>query len=732
MSEHSVLIVEDDDNLRRLLEASLRTSGYNILTAENGKIGLELFRQHAPTVMILDLRMPEMNGFELLETLRPKLDDPYAVIVITGYDQNEDIEKSYSLGASNYINKPFSVTHVRESVKCYVKLKDLERKRKSMEDYIRKMNEDLERKVSERTRELQREISDHKSAREKIRESESNLKAIFNNTVEAFLLVDSDLNVKMFNKTAIDRMISLYGKGIKEGESILDFIEDDQRAQFKAHLERSLTGKNITFEKEFGDNRSSSVWFEYRISPVYDERHVCDSVFVIIADITGRKEAELELRRINERLEQEVEDRTKHLREEIAERKRQEQELRRIHAAVEGASEAVVITAQSGEASYINQAFARLFGYDLPSLGHLDLSAICSDESLGKMIFRSGTSGDFQATNHETKFRAKDTREIPVQVKSSVIKGEGDEPVGILHIITDLTEQKEAEAKRAAMEAQLRQAQKLESIGQLASGIAHEINTPTQFVGDNTQFLKDSFEDILKMLGKFRELLEKSGDGPVAAEFLEETKELVEETDMEFLAEEIPEAIEQSLGGIKRISEIVKAMKDFSHPATEQKKMLNINKAIGSTIIVSRNEWKYHCDVETEFTEDLPLVPCYPGEFNQIILNLIVNAAHAIEEVQKQKESTAEKGRITIATKVVDQWVAIDVTDTGTGISDDVKAKIFDPFFTTKEIGKGTGQGMAIVYNIVTKRHGGELSFETKVGAGTTFTVKLPLKASEK
>jgi signal transduction histidine kinase len=278
------------------------------------------------------------------------------------------------------------------------------------------------------------------------------------------------------------------------------------------------------------------------------------------------------------------------------------------------------------------------------------------------------------------------------------------------------------------MEGQLAQSQKLESIGQLAAGIAHEINTPTQFVGDNTRFLQESFEDISKLLGRYGELLSAAESDGVSEELVREVRKAVEEADVEYLSEEIPKAIEQSLEGIERVSRIVRAMKEFSHPGVEEKTAVDLNKVIESTVTVSRNEWKYVSDLEMTLDSGLPLVPCLPGEFSQVVLNMIMNASHAIADVVG--DGSGEKGKIRMSTSREGDSVEVRISDTGGGIPEGVRERVFDPFFTTKEVGKGTGQGLAISYDVVVNKHGGSISFESEEGKGTTFIIRLPI-ASE-
>jgi PAS domain S-box-containing protein len=279
--------------------------------------------------------------------------------------------------------------------------------------------------------------------------------------------------------------------------------------------------------------------------------------------------------------------------------------------------------------------------------------------------------------------------------------------------------------RRKYLEDQLRQAQKLEAIGQLAAGIAHEINTPTQYVGDNTRFVKESWGSIAGFLDFCGTVRLQALTGALAPETLAHFEELYAQCDFDYLVKEIPHALEQSMEGLQRVSHIVRGMKEFSHPGTEEKRAVNLNRAIETTITVSRHEWKYCAEVVPEFDETLPLVPCLVGEFNQVILNLIINAAHAIAAALGT--NTLDKGTIRITTSRDGSWARIAIADTGTGIPMEIRSRVFEPFFTTKDVGKGTGQGLALAHSAIVNRHQGEIWFDSEVGVGTTFFIRLPL-----
>jgi PAS domain S-box-containing protein len=293
---------------------------------------------------------------------------------------------------------------------------------------------------------------------------------------------------------------------------------------------------------------------------------------------------------------------------------------------------------------------------------------------------------------------------------------------GLLITGTDVTD-------RLILEGQLRQSQKLEAIGQLAAGIAHEINTPTQYVGDNVTFIKESWGGLDDLLRLSQTLATTAKDGPgLAQESLTRLEEAVERADLDFLLERIPKSLEDTLDGVRRIAKIVLAMKEFSHPGGEDMAAIDINHAIETTLTVARNEWKYVAEVETYFDTSRPLVPCLAGEFNQVILNLLTNAAHAIGDKRNGGPAT-EMGNICIRTKRERDSAMIQIADSGCGIDPRHRSRIFELFFTTKEVGRGTGQGLALAHSVIVKKHGGQIWFESELGVGTTFFIRLPIHA---
>jgi PAS domain S-box-containing protein len=306
-------------------------------------------------------------------------------------------------------------------------------------------------------------------------------------------------------------------------------------------------------------------------------------------------------------------------------------------------------------------------------------------------------------------------------VTINLIKEGSGQPQGFVIIAQETTE-------RYLLEAQLAQAQKLESIGRLAAGIAHEINTPIQFIGDNTRFLKDSINELQRVLAADADALAAIGATGSLHEVIRAAESARTDADVDYLMAEIPRALKESLDGIERISKIVLAMKEFSHPGTNERIPIDLNRAIESTIAVSRNEWKYVAEIQTDLDPGMPPVLCLPGELNQVVLNMIVNAAHAIDD--RNAASARAKGVISITTTHEGGQAVIQISDDGSGMPEETRKLIFDPFFTTKEIGKGTGQGLAIARSVVVGKHDGTIDVRSEVGVGTTFVIRLPSATS--
>ncbi len=409
----------------------------------------------------------------------------------------------------------------------------------------------------------------------------------------------------------------------------------------------------------------------------------------------------------------------------VTERTRMEEELRLAHEDISRLMRSItaILVAVDGEDRVMkwNDSASNLFG-------------IASPEALGRPLKELGINLDWGRIDEglaacrknrqpvildRVVYTPPESRKQTLKINIFPLPGDADGQPGLLLLGEDITQQEQ-------LQSQLAQAQKLESIGQLAAGIAHEINTPAQYVSSNVTFIQGAAADIFKLCGEFRHLLEAAKAGPVSPELIQAVEKSMDEHGLEYLEEEVPKAIAETLEGVGRISTIVRSVKQFAHPGSSEMSLADLNEAMRSTVVVSRNEWKYVADLTSDLDPDLPPVYCMIGEINQVVLNLIINAAHAIADAARS--DPGRKGLITLGTKRDGPWVEIRVEDNGMGIPPEVQPRIFDPFFTTKEVGKGSGQGLAIARSVVVEKHKGQLFFETEPGQGTSFHVRLPLQ----
>ena len=362
----------------------------------------------------------------------------------------------------------------------------------------------------------------------------------------------------------------------------------------------------------------------------------------------------------------------------------------------------------------VNQAFLALRGLvgEHAVLERLESELDCTDElsAVLSRLERQVLDTGLPVENHRLIFAVPDRQQCILLLSVLPKTAEDGAVCGVIGVAADVTH-------LSTLEQQLAQATRLESIGQLAAGIAHEINTPVQYVSDNTRFLVESFDEVLSTLRALEALA--VDDVPVN----DQLQALLKGVDLEFLGSEIPSALNQSLEGLDRVAQIVRAMKDFSHPG-EGRIAADLNRAVESTVQVSRNEWRYVADLDLDLHPDVGMVRCHEGELKQVLLNIVVNAAQAIAGA-KTREDADTMGRITLRTERVDGGVRITIADDGPGMDESIRKKIFDPFFTTKPVGQGTGQGLSMAYAVIQK-HGGTLAVTSSPGAGSTFTIDLP------
>lgn len=318
---------------------------------------------------------------------------------------------------------------------------------------------------------------------------------------------------------------------------------------------------------------------------------------------------------------------------------------------------------------------------------------------------------DSGAVHEEVRLRRPDGVIAPVA--KTVVTAPLQGALKLVKVIFDISRQKD-------MERQLMQSQKLESIGQLAAGIAHEINTPIQYVGGNVEFFESAFAAYEDAVGQLLASLGSAPDASGAAQTMERVHGL-----LSMYRAEVPLALSQTKDGVERVATIVQGIRRFTHPGSGSRRPTDLNKALVATLEVARNEWKRVADTELDLDQALPLVWCSPGEINQVFLNLVVNASHSIAD---KVHAEGGKGLLRIETRLSGDKVRISISDTGMGIKYEHQALIFNPFFTTKSPGVGTGQGLAITHAII-EQHRGSIAFASTPGEGTTFVVHLPVGA---
>jgi PAS domain S-box-containing protein len=543
------------------------------------------------------------------------------------------------------------------------------------------------------------DITNLRTAEKKLQQEQLLLHSLINSIPDLVFYKDTD-GVYLGCNFAFEEFSGHFIQGGASRHTDSDFYPSDVAEEFAETDRQVLASKEtLRYENQITHSDGREIILETRKSPYYGPDNELIGVIGISRDITKEKKGEDALRKANAEIAQ----------------------------LIASLSSILIVFSPDICVVHWNPSAQKILGISQDeAIGiRLDELKIQWDYSLiAQSIERCLQEGQPQYLD-PVRFERTDGNEGYLGINISPIYENENQLSGYILLGGDITERK-------ALENQLAQAQKLRSIGQLAAGIAHEINTPIQYIGDNTSFLKQSLADLTTILAKYDRLLEnvrKEGVEGVYAHQIKEIDATKQQIDLDFLRNEIPVAIEQSLDGIQRVTEIVRAMKDFSHPGVVEKVAMDVNKAIENTLTVARNEWKYVADIQTDFTPELPKIFCLPGEINQALLNIIVNAAQAIEE--KVRSQPGEKGLITIKTYRKDDWVEILIRDTGLGVPESVRPHIYEPFYTTKEVGKGTGQGLAIAYNIIEIKHGGSLTFKTQLGKGTIFIIRLPINPLE-
>ncbi|MGA2156434.1 MAG: PAS domain S-box protein [Bryobacteraceae bacterium] len=664
-----ILVVDDQEANVRLLEGMLRIAGYTSIesTMDPFKV-CELHRKNRYSLILLDLQMPGMDGFQVMEGLKEIEEDGYLpVLVITAQPAHK--LRALEAGAKDFVSKPFDLAELRARVHniLEVRLLHLETKNysKVLEETVREL---------EASREVVRlfDIAEHKAAEERLHV----LSDALEQSPVSIVITDLKGNIEYVNPRTTETtgytFEELKGKNpriLKSG-----YTSEEEYRTLWATIPTGEWHGTFHNKKKNGE----LFWETASIRPILDASGKPTHYLAVKEDVTARKLAEDKIVWLASFPEQ-------------------------------NPNPVIEIEVPSGVVRYVNPAARDLFpDLQQQGLAHAWLAGL---EQFGEVSTRAAGNETRPDVIVGDRCWARTTQYLPEARRLRVYA-------------TDITQRKRAEESLRQSQSQLLMAQKLESIGQLAAGIAHEINTPIQYIGDNATFLAEAFRDLIRFVEPHAEL---AGAllYPGRTDFVTALEQSVPNVDVNYLRDEIPKATEQLLEGVAHVARIVRAMKEFSHPGPVEKAPVDINRAIESTILVSKNEWKYVAGLTTDLDPELPLVPCMGGEFNQVILNLIVNATHAISDVVRDSN---QKGSIRISTRRDGGWAEVRVSDTGAGIPEGIRARIFTPFFTTKEVGKGTGQGLAMAHSVIVKKHQGTIHFESEIGVGTTFVVRLPLQ----
>jgi PAS domain S-box-containing protein len=553
----------------------------------------------------------------------------------------------------------------------------------------------LECMVRERTAELEASHQELSQTISRLRESERRFQTTFEQAAVGMAIVGPDGKLLQVNRRLCeivgytgDELVRLRVQDITHPEDLPPDLEAFRALRSGQVATHSRCKRYLRKDGEI-------VWIKLAVAAVRDEAGPLDYLVAAYEDITQAKRAELALQE-------------------------SEEKFRRLFDCAHDA----IMTLEPPTWRFTDANPATLAMFNAKSVAEFTAYGLCdlspekqadgraSDDAALALI---GTAMREGSAYFEWTHKRIDGQEFPVTVLLTRMPRAG-QPF-LQATVRDISKQKQ-------LEIELGHAHKLEAVGQLAAGIAHEINTPAQFVGDGVHFLKEAFEGYRRLVRPYRRAVDVLATGGGQEALLSEIRAIEEEIDLSYLDANVPGSFESCQDGISRITTIVRAMKEFAHPDQREKASADLNQALLTTLAVAKSEYKYVADVVTQLG-DLPPVLCHVGDLNQVFLNLIVNAAHAIGDVVGQ---SGTRGAIRITTLQEGDLARIDIADTGSGIPEAIRHRIFDPFFTTKGVGKGTGQGLSIARSIVVTKHRGSLTVESEVGKGSTFTIRLPIE----
>jgi PAS domain S-box-containing protein len=511
--------------------------------------------------------------------------------------------------------------------------------------------------------------------RRELTERNQLFEVITENAADMIAVIDRAGN-QLYNSPAYQKVLGYSPQDLKETSPVEQIHPEDRQRVLEAAEKTRLTGRGE--RQEYRIRHKDGTWriLESVATAIPNEEGQIERLVIVNRDITERQLAE------------ETKNRSDQLFRSIA----------------ENSADLIAVVDQDGHRIYNNPAYERLLGYTPEELkGTVSFQQIHPDDRprVTRAAQQALKTGVGQIVEYRMQRKDGTIRDSHGEIESSVISA------------------RDISHRRMAL-----QTEKLSAIGQLAAGIAHEINTPVQYVSDNIAFLSDTWNQLDAAMAFCLTPAHASvtSDSHSSAAVISASPP----EDWDWLRQQVPKAIAQSLEGIRRMRKILVAMRRFSHNGGGEREQVDLNEALDATLTIAQNQIKHIADVQTDFQPNLPRLECYADEMNQVFLNLIVNATHAIREASKKQ--ARERGKLTIRTRQIDNDVQIEIQDNGTGIPLSVCARVFDPFFTTKQVGEGTGQGLTICHDIVVQKHRGNIWFDTELDRGTTFFIRIPIQ----
>lgn len=683
---NKILIVDDEREVIAELERLLSNYGCVSTVAGDAAEAMELMAVQEFDLMISDLHMSGGACFDLTQYAKNEF-PAMAQVVMSAQNEPETAQMLLKAGIYGFILKPFSIHQMLITVQNALI-------RRNLEFETEQMRQNLEMLVREQTAALDTTLTD-------LKKEQAKGAATVRQLSDQMLLMDTLLDAipsPIFYKDAAGRYRKV-NKAFEEslglanneiiGKTIWDIAPPD-RAQIHADTEAGMLEGRDDYKYEaqarFADGTLHDVQFNK--AAVRNSEGRIEGIVGVMIDITEHKARETALRRSEEKMRQILDN---------------------IGIGVAVLSpEMRLLEANRKMRQWFPSAAKGNKAFCYTVLNNPPLNTSCAQCPTIKAL------EDGQV--HEATLTRMDGLEHrTLRIISSPIHDDHGQVAAAIELVEDITE-------KINMERELMQSAKMASIGQLAAGVAHEINNPTGFVSSNLNTLKGYMEDLNGLVTAYQGL-----KNAVAADFSPGTElhDLVEkietiegEIDLEFIRQDMGDLIHDCRQGTDRIKKIVEDLKHFAHPGQDKVQDTDINKELETTLSVVRNELKYKATVVQQLG-DLPIIKANPQQLNQVFVNILVNAAQAIDQM----------GEIRIRTYTSDGFARIEISDNGSGIAAEHLGKIFEPFFTTKEVGKGTGLGMNIAYNII-KKHKGAIEVDSEVGVGTTFSIKLPLERS--